>query len=319
MNSSEIRSFTLLLALSAVPIFSGAQAISAAPSALTLVASTATSASGAGQLSPASATTTAPLAAWVPSSTNALPAANPQLAAMAREFTSSIARSVILPEDVTLRYAQLVNEEIKKKGVHDAAAQFFIVVDRNPHVQIGMIFWKDVTAHQTAPYMLIGATFVATGGTARFDHYITPTGVFEHHPEHADYRAEGTKNENGIRGYGRRGDRVMDFGWQETVKAWGAPETRQIRMQMHSTDFDILESKLGSVGSKGCVRVPSAMNRFVDHFGLLDADYEASAIQTGTKPWVWRADRTPTPWSGKYLVVVDSGVTTTPEWMMKKK
>ncbi len=65
--------------------------------------------------------------------------------------------------------------------------------------------------------------------------------------------------------------------------------------------------------SKGCIRIPATLNTFIDRYGLLDEDYE-QALEDGKKFWVLRADRRPTPWSGRYLVIVDSGSTERPAW-----
>jgi hypothetical protein len=61
------------------------------------------------------------------------------------------------------------------------------------------------------------------------------------------------------------------------------------------------------------VRVPASLNRLIDQYGLLDADYE-DALARGARFWVLHPARTPTPWSGRYLVVVDSGRTARPAW-----
>jgi hypothetical protein len=50
-----------------------------------------------------------------------------------------------------------------------------------------------------------------------------------------------------------------------------------------------------------------------DRYGILDADYE-QAIAAGQTFWVLRRDRTPTPWSGRYRVVVDSPHKARPAW-----
>jgi hypothetical protein len=46
---------------------------------------------------------------------------------------------------------------------------------------------------------------------------------------------------------------------------------------------------------------------------VLDADYEA-ALEHGARLWMLRKDRTPTPWSGRYLVVVESERARRPSW-----
>ena len=128
-----------------------------------------------------------------------------------------------------------------------------------------------------------------------------------------DYRAEGTKNRFGIRGYGRKGTRVYDFGWARAAKGWGNGAISVIRLQMHATDPDRLEQRLGTAQSKGCIRIPASLNEFIDRHGALDEDYQEKTDE-GRRFWVLRGDRTPTPWSGSYLVVVDSMSNERPDW-----
>jgi len=49
-------------------------------------------------------------------------------------------------------------------------------------------------------WRLVGAAPVSTGLPGRFEHFTTPLGVFEHSLANPDFRAEGTKNQFGIRG-----------------------------------------------------------------------------------------------------------------------
>jgi hypothetical protein len=84
-----------------------------------------------------------------------------------------------------------------------------------------------------------------------------------------------------------------------------------MRLQMHATDPHLLEPRLGTAQSKGCIRIPAALNEFIDRYGILDADYE-QAMAAGQTFWALRRDRTPTPWPGRYLVVVDSARKTRP-------
>jgi hypothetical protein len=87
---------------------------------------------------------------------------------------------------------------------------------------------------------------------------------------------------------------------------WGTGEEGDIRLLLHATDPDYLERRLGRPASKGCVRVPAAMNRFLDRHGILDADYERVAKDDPRFEALLLPDRTPTPLSGNALVVVDS-------------
>ena len=91
-----------------------------------------------------------------------------------------------------------------------------------------------------------------------------------------------------------------------------------MRLQLHATDRDKLEPRLGERASKGCIRVPAAMNRFIDHHGVLDAAYDAAFAQ-GRTFWVLRPDRQPTPWSGRYLLVIDSNRSARPPWATATK
>ena len=77
-------------------------------------------------------------------------------------------------------------------------------------------------------------------------------------------------------------------------------------MLLHATDPAALERRLGRPASKGCVRIPAAMNRFLDRHGILDADYERAAKDDPRFEALLLADRTPTPLAGNALVIVDS-------------
>jgi hypothetical protein len=181
--------------------------------------------------------------------------------------------------------------------------QLLVVVDRNPDVQQMRI----VLARPDGAWDSLGGTKVSTGQMGRRDYYLTPTGVFLHTDAILDWRAEGTFNAQHIRGLGLKQMRVWDFGWQRATKGWGSEEEGDIRLLLHATDPDYLERRLGRPASKGCVRVPAAMNRFLDRHGILDADYERAAKDDPRFEALLLPDRTPTPLAGNALVVVDSG------------
>jgi len=138
-------------------------------------------------------------------------------------------------------------------------------------------------------------------------------GVFEHAPRNMDFRSEGTLNEFEIRGYGARDMRIYDFGWAQGERGWGKGGMSEMRFQMHATDPDKLEPVLGVRHSKGCVRIPAALNVFFDHHGILDAAYEAR-VAAGESLWILKPRRYPTPWAGHYLVVIDSAQNARPAW-----
>lgn len=182
-------------------------------------------------------------------------------------------------------------------------AQLLVVVDRNPAVQEMRI----ILARPNGAWDVIGGSKVSTGQSGRRGYYITPVGVFLHTDDILDYRAEGTFNENHIRGLGLKGMRVWDFGWQTADRGWGAvPDPSEIRLLMHATDPDYLERRLGRPASKGCVRIPAAMNRFLDMHGVLDADYERAAQDDVRVSSVLLPARQPSPLAGNALIVVDS-------------
>jgi lipoprotein-anchoring transpeptidase ErfK/SrfK len=180
--------------------------------------------------------------------------------------------------------------------------QLLVVVDRNPQVQQLRI----VLARPDGGWQDLGGSRVSTGETGRRDYYVTPTGVFSHTDLILDWRAAGTFNAQHIRGLGVAGMRVWDFGWQQAAKGWGTQEDGEIRLLMHATDPAYLARRLGRPASKGCVRLPDAMNRFLDHRGVLDADYERAAQTDRRFAALLAPDRIPTPLAGNMLVVIDS-------------
>lgn len=183
--------------------------------------------------------------------------------------------------------------------------QLVVVVDRNPTVQALMI----LLARPHRPWLAIGGTHVSTGQSGRKYYYITPTGVFLHDGSILDYRAEGTYNENHIRGLGLRGMRVWDFGWQWAYRGWqGNGTLGQIRLEMHATDPDYLEQRIGHPASEGCIRIPATLNTFMDRHGILDKQYEQLAVQDPRFRAVLAPDRTPTPLAGNALMVIDTGL-----------
>ena len=210
-----------------------------------------------------------------------------------------------IPESQQRAYAKL----LAKNLAGEDEAQYVVIVDRNKFVQAAMIYW--MSPDQVFHY--IGASPVSTGKPGRFEHFITPTGVFEHTIANLDFLSEGTRNQFGIRGYGRKGMRVYDFGWQTGKKGWDGGGEGNLRLQMHATDPDLLEQKLGTPQSKGCIRIPATLNAFIDHYGILDGDYE-KAMAAGMTFWVLSRTREATPWSGRFLVVVDTGRTARPPW-----
>jgi hypothetical protein len=224
-------------------------------------------------------------------------------------YDKEVARRLQVPEEARARYAALLGKALDAAGHADLAPQFFMLVDRNPNVQAAMIYWKSAAGE----YRFVGASPCSTGRPGKYEHFETPLGVFEHTLANPDFRAEGTTNIEGLRALGKRGDRVYDFGWQIAKRGWGEGGESPMRLLMHSTDPAVLEKRIGRPQSKGCVRIPASLNEFIDRYGILDADYERALAQ-GRQLWVLHADRQPTPWSGRYLVIIESDAAQRPDW-----
>ena len=228
---------------------------------------------------------------------------------LSERFQKEVTPRLNVPDAIARTYLVQIEAALVTAHAEITAPAFILMVDRNVHVQAAVLFW----GAPESGWRLIGAAPVSTGLPGRHEHFLTPLGAFEHTRDNPDFRATGSKNANGIRGYGRKGSRVYDFGWIASERGWGDHSQGRLRLQMHSTDADVLAQRLGTPQSEGCVRIPALINEFIDRYGILDADYDR-AVATGSHFWLLRADRAPTPWSGRYLVVVDSANTMRPAW-----
>lgn len=185
-------------------------------------------------------------------------------------FSKEVDRRLEVPREAQEDYGQRLEKALSEAGHPDVSGEYVILVDRNALVQALFLYWR---GSPRAKWQLVGASQVSTGMPGSFEHFITPVGVFLHTPDNMDYRAEGTRNENGIRGYGNKGMRVYDFGWQQATRGWGSHARSTMRLQMHATDPDRLEILLGMPHSKGCIRIAATLNTFIDRHGVIDAEY----------------------------------------------
>ena len=229
--------------------------------------------------------------------------------AWSAQFAREVDHLLQPPPDVQQHYLTLLQQALDQAPVDDRSAQAYVLVDRSPQVQAAWLVVRTADGSLHA----LGTTAVSTGKPGRYEHFVTPRGVFAHSLDNPDFRAEGTFNNNRIRGYGLRDLRVFDLGWQQAERGWGNGGTSSMRLQMHATDPDVLEGRLGTIQSEGCVRIPTRLNRFLDQHGVLDRDYEA-ALAAGDKLWLVQPGRALLPWIGRYLVVVDSGTLERPDW-----
>nr|WP_092003879.1 L,D-transpeptidase [Paraburkholderia lycopersici] len=311
------------------PTASGALAASGAPtvrpasqaasSGAASAASASARASAVPEASGGAEASAAPAASAPPALTLPVhPALTPEQAAeetrdaleMRKRFARDVDRRLRVPLADQRAYGERLQVALEEEDLGALAGEFVILVDRSANVQALFIYFR---ALPDEPWQLIGASPVATGRPGEFDHFLTPLGVFEHTPLNMDFRAEGTMNQNGIRGYGRRDMRIYDLGWVDGERGWGKGGYSQMRFQMHATDPDRLEPLLGIRHSKGCVRIPAQLNAFIDHYGIIDAGYQA-LVDAGKSLWVLHSDREITPWAGRFIVVIDSGRKTRPAW-----
>ena len=253
------------------------------------------------------------------------PALRQELARLAEDFAASVTartlarfgrnagrRRVDMLTAPTPQYREHLRQDalnrLREGGADLAVSQFFVYADRNPAMQLVFLAFYDANAQKV---LLLGADFISTGKLRPGeDSFITPLGAFENLPENWGYRAQGTKNERGWRGLGAKGSRVWDFGYQQAPRKFkqGVYDS-QMRLLMHATDPDNGEPRLGGTDSKGCVRISAAANAFLDKNGILDRWYEQMAASEPDKDlWLLRADRTPAPHAGSFLVVGDSSV-----------
>lgn len=234
---------------------------------------------------------------------------------MTTHYAEQVDRQLIVPGDEVLRYGQLAEAALANADITLIEPGYVIVVDRDPQVQALLLFFHHGNSGGSgnAAWQLVGASPVSTGRPGRFEYFKTPLGVFAHSLDNLDYRAEGTRNSLGIMGYGIKGMRVYDLGWQAASKGWGNGAMSELRLQMHATDPGVLENRLGSVQSKGCIRIPASLNRLLDHYGVLDADYE-QAQREGANLWVLQPGREPVAFPGRYVIVVDSERTQRLAW-----
>jgi hypothetical protein len=231
---------------------------------------------------------------------------------LASVFRNEVDLRLELPEAEQTHYAQLLESALASAATPFSGSQYILLLDRAPNVQAIILYWLDLSTFPPR-FHYIGASPASTGKPGRIGHFITPLGVYAHSLKNKDFRAEGTPNRNGILGYGRKGMRIFDFGWVQAERGWSSGSLGQMRLLLHATDPERLEHQLGTPSSKGCIRISATLNTFLDRYGLLDADYE-QALAQGKRLWVLLPDRIPTPWSGRYLVIIDSDRTERPSW-----
>ena len=221
-------------------------------------------------------------------------------------FEAEVPASLAISADRDAAWIARARDALAAAGTTIWAPQLLLLVIRNPSVQeVRIALARPAAAWAVA----LAARASRPGRRAGVMITWTPLGVFAHTDAILDWRAEGTFNANGIRGLGLRGMRVWDFGWQEATKEWRADGERgPIRLGLlHVTHPDRLEQRLGQPASQGCVRIPAAMNRFLDRPSTASCRHrQAPHGRILRFAALLLPHCEPTPLAGRLLVVVDS-------------
>ena len=132
-------------------------------------------------------------------------APDPEIAAEVARLREALEHEVrqAVPHDPArdAQWIELARAELAAANETIDRPQLVVVVDRSQRVQQLMV----VLASPAADWQVIGGSRVSTGQKGRPDHYVTPRGVFHNTDAILGFRAEGTLNENGIRGLGAKG------------------------------------------------------------------------------------------------------------------
>lgn len=219
-----------------------------------------------------------------------------EVSVLQRRFSEEVERVPIDSAYKQLLIEQAVSLLSDHLGDSPMASQYFLLVDRNPAAQIVSLAFLN---GETKSIAILGSNKTSTGNSKRIGFYETPIGVFKNTPENMSYQALGTKNNKGWRGLGAKGSRIWDLGWQKTVHPKGG--SIDIRLLIHATDPDFGEPRLGKQDSKGCIHLSARFNRFLDRYGILDAEYEKS--EKGKR---FLKNNKPIALAGSLVVVIDS-------------
>ena len=106
--------------------------------------------------------------------------------------------------------------------------------------------------------------------------------------------------------------RVYDFGWQLGTKGWGKAGEGRLRLQMHATDPDMLERRMGTSRSKGRIRIPAAWMFFSIsmRFSMPTTTQRSLRENVPTSHEKPDADAL----VRRYLEIVDTGPDARPDW-----
>ena len=200
---------------------------------------------------------------------------------VAEAFRTRVQQRLAVPPSEAAVYAWLAELQLLDAGRPLWEPQYLLVVDRDPHVQAALLYWR----LSGRSWELLGAAPASTGGPTGPGHLETPLGAFEQQVRASQREAAGT--------------RVFDFGWQRTRAATGQGPLLPARLQARAATGPH-RLTLGRNCSNGCVLLPSALTRLIDELGLLDGEA--------------RQGEQPLPYAGRLMLVLDSQRGERPEW-----
>lgn len=199
---------------------------------------------------------------------------------VAEAFRAAVPLRLSVPAAEQALYAWLAESQLQtgERGLWEP--QYLLVVDRDPHVQAALLYWRlSGRSHE-----LLGAAPVSTGGPAGPGHLETPLGAFE---QQLRPPPEGP------------GPRVFDFGWQRTRRASGQGPLVPTRLQARPA-LGGARRTLGRNCSDGCVLLPTGLANLIDELGLLDGGAPVAPRRL--------------PHAGRLMLVVDSQRDQRPDW-----
>jgi hypothetical protein len=194
------------------------------------------------------------------------------------QYARDVRQRLHVPADEVRLYGSIAEAKLCNLGHEVLEPQYLLVIDRNPCVQAGFLFWRLLPGS----YDLIGASPVSAGAL-RLDRVRDAQALFA--------------QVNGATGRGRR--RVFDFGWQGGEGL--APPDAHCRLQVRAAGGGA-ERRLGAPCPDSCILLPASLIGFLDEYGVLDEGAGG------------RTQRHLLPYRGHHLLIVDSERDERPAW-----
>lgn len=190
-----------------------------------------------------------------------------------------------LPPDEVRLYGGISEWQLFNTGQPLVAPQYLLVIDRNPHVQAALLFWRLLPGS----YQLVGASPVSTGAAVA-GRVVVAQALFERSPD----ATRGQPCARHSCDPGRPSE--YEFGRGGMHEAGRS----ELRLQLLAADSDS-ERRLGAPCRTDGILLPASLIAFLDEYGVLD---EGGA----------RSQRHVLPYRGRHLLLVDSERDERPPW-----